>query len=202
MPISDHPHARGENGVSANVNCVVSGPSPRTWGEPVGYRQHQIAVRTIPTHVGRTGSRDRRTAGYADHPHARGENTGTVNWAAAGLGPSPRTWGEPACSERPRKTSRTIPTHVGRTPRAMLSTLPSPDHPHARGENSLRALTPASSCGPSPRTWGEPRHHGAAAAAARTIPTHVGRTLPCSPKCRRSTDHPHARGENTENRGA
>ncbi len=56
--------------------------------------------------------------------------------------------------------------------------------------------------GPSPRAWGELAQVVAVRFDDRTIPTRVGRTIatPQPPVC--ITDHPHARGENHDQRGA
>ena len=51
--------------------------------------------------------------------------------------------------------------------------------------------------GPSPRTWGELPYFIQPAYIPRTIPTHVGRTADAHGCQRETTDHPHARGENT-----
>ena len=71
-----------------------------------------------------------------------------------------------------------------------------PDHPHARGENRGAIELDAVEDGPSPRTWGEPTSRGTTEGPARTIPTHVGRTMLRSGIRAGATDHPHARGEN------
>src|SRR5208337_2954232 len=48
----------------------------------------------------------------------------------------------------------------------------------------------------SPRTWGERLLEALAIAVKRTIPTHVGRTVPRGQEPQILADHPHARGEN------
>ena len=70
------------------------------------------------------------------------------------------------------------------------------DHPHAGGENPMRAW-PGSPCpGPSPRGWGERGASDMLDLGHRTIPTRVGRT-PTSLMVRYpNQDHPHAGGEN------
>ena len=51
---TDHPHARGENEPSKATELVLTGPSPRTWGELPAWPVRGERIRTIPTHVGRT----------------------------------------------------------------------------------------------------------------------------------------------------
>src|ERR1019366_4677971 len=70
----DHPHARGENAPDIDIPARNYGPSPRTWGERQNGSCSQHWCRTIPTHVGRTHIIAASAPGFADHPHARGEN--------------------------------------------------------------------------------------------------------------------------------
>src|SRR5262249_19086307 len=111
------------------------GPSPRTWGERVRGSISIVVERTIPRHVGRTIVRRRVPEQDSDHPHARGENGPIGSRAYCQHGPSPRTWGELEESSGFAMWSRTIPTHVGRTPERRTVSVPPTDHPHARGEN-------------------------------------------------------------------
>ena len=93
-------------------------------------------------------------------------------------------------------SARTIPTRVGRTsPRGQSSDRHS-DHPHAGGENGVEFLPSSSPSGPSPRGWGEPRRAASRPRRIRTIPTRVGRTNLRRRSKSKSTDHPHAGGEN------
>ncbi len=70
------------------------------------------------------------------------------------------------------------------------------DHPHARGENRKYDRRFYMIAGPSPRAWGERSPPPPPWSGIRTIPTRVGRTTPPSETPEKSTDHPHARGEN------
>src|ERR1019366_6710307 len=136
---SDHPHARGENAKTGLAPNTGVGPSPRTWGELTSSPLLPPALRTIPTHVGRTVKRDASQSVSADHPHARGENLGSQASQFEGGGPSPRTWGELADPAGIAPRFRTIPTHVGRT---------------HQFDCLVRQWN-----GPSPRTWGERDRH-------------------------------------------
>ena len=71
------------------------------------------------------------------------------------IGPSPRTWGERRKRILTGWQFRTIPTHVGRTPRHSTARPGPTDHPHARGENDAALAGAGNGAGPSPRTWGE-----------------------------------------------
>ncbi len=133
----------------------------------------------------------------ADHPHAGGENSSEATPGLALSGPSPRGWGELIAPRPTESDPRTIPTRVGRTRSGRRAGRPSPDHPHAGGENLRDQFGDILKGGPSPRGWGElhvcrarPRHE-------RTIPTRVGRTRSDRRRIPGSTDHPHAGGENS-----
>ena len=152
---ADHPHARGENVIPHRLPRLQHGPSPRMWGErhrsaPLGFLR-----RTIPTHVGRTKQWAILAAGREDHPHACGENRMPIRSASAESGPSPRTWGERSSGREQGQATRTIPTHVGRTPSERRRLWKREDHPHACGENKMRDLAVGEGGGPSPRMWGE-----------------------------------------------
>src|SRR5205807_881890 len=91
---------------------------------------------------------------------------------------------------------RTIPTRVGKTaPRPPIGR-PWPDHPHTRGENPRCSKLMVSPSGPSPHAWGKRFSSMCALPVFRTIPTRVGKTKRAHSYDRRTTDHPHTRGEN------
>ena len=73
-PITDHPHASGENYRFANVSALANGPSPREWGKLRRPGRHRTGLRTIPTRVGKTVDATALCAVNSDHPHASGEN--------------------------------------------------------------------------------------------------------------------------------
>ncbi len=193
---ADHPHARGEN---RQFECGCDrgrGPSPRAWGELEMMARRCARFRTIPTRVGRTFQTRSIFFGFPDHPHARGENATIPPRRFHTHGPSPRAWGEPRLLAHARPMWRTIPTRVGRTTSAPVSSSASSDHPHARGENRPRPLARWRASGPSPRAWGERKTPSIGRPRSRTIPTRVGRTLELYHVVASPTDHPHARGEN------
>ncbi len=96
LPIAgpDHPHAGGENLPVWLRDAQIAGPSPRGWGELAEDLSEADPDRTIPTRVGRTDVRDAEFVGFADHPHAGGENRMPFGRRFAWFGPSPRGWGE------------------------------------------------------------------------------------------------------------
>ncbi len=193
---SDHPHACGENSSRVFRVTYRHGPSPRMWGEPHPMLLEIGQQRTIPTHVGRTSLVGQLSPAGPDHPHACGENRMTASQAESRSGPSPRMWGELAILNKQLVPVRTIPTHVGRTTKLAMHLGAETDHPHACGENQAAHGPPLVMVGPSPRMWGEHHLERRASLRSRTIPTHVGRTTVSTPPMARSSDHPHACGEN------
>ncbi len=159
-------------------------------------RRSQPWFRTIPTRVGRTCRLAWVSLPGADHPHACGENTDQEGVFREDIGPSPRVWGEQRHDALSSSGLRTIPTRVGRTTADAPSRTTSSDHPHACGENRLSVWSGALMCGPSPRVWGELRHHFRFCQSPRTIPTRVGRTSSRAGQPKPLADHPHACGEN------
>src|SRR5437899_3192697 len=129
----------------------VAGPSPREWGEQFRESQPLLDPRTIPTRVGRTRDEIQIPRISPDHPHASGENGHLSPFAPAVHGPSPREWGELGLGDERQGALRTIPTRVGRTTRRTSVGTPTPDHPHASGENSIARAIRDNTDGPSPR---------------------------------------------------
>src|SRR5438045_1569851 len=69
-----HPHARGEDALTAPVQARAPGSPPRTWGRPGTSVTADSQWRFTPTHVGKTSPSERFTASDTVHPHARGED--------------------------------------------------------------------------------------------------------------------------------
>ena len=146
--------------------------------------------------MGKTSTEPPRPDETTEHPHARGENAGRKTLFDQTRGTSPRTWGKQHRHRNRLRSSRNIPTHVGKTlhplaDRALLS-----EHPHARGENVVTDTDYTSPNGTSPRTWGKHEPPGPRFLSRRNIPTHVGKTRLPWPPASQGTEHPHARGEN------
>ena len=58
LPLSVHPHARGERSILAPPTVAVIGSSPRPWGTHPVARQDLDLGRFIPTPVGNARFRD------------------------------------------------------------------------------------------------------------------------------------------------
>ncbi len=87
---------------------------------------------------------------------------------------------------------------MGRTCLSLTYRTDNPDHPHAGGENDARNSGVTTLNGPSPRGWGERGVILRAVGCERTIPTRVGRTTARAACLCASPDHPHAGGENRD----
>ncbi len=91
---ADHPHTRGENAELRVGVGLKSGPSPHPWGKQGAHPHASVALRTIPTPVGKTAPRDRARRSTTDHPHTRGENCAYWTMPCISAGPSPHPWGK------------------------------------------------------------------------------------------------------------
>ena len=106
----------------------------------------------------------------------RGENIVGECLVVVFAGSSPRAWGKLSGFDATAKSTRIIPTCVGKTVRSGQHAGHLPDHPHVRGENFAKAAV-------SPFVF-------------RIIPTCVGKTNVHALNLLDKTDHPHVRGEN------
>ena len=170
-----HPHVRGDYAEVTVEVRVVDGPSPRAWGLRPG--------------------RGSRWSPGSVHPHVRGDyGLAHIRWTPA-TGPSPRAWGLLRVGGVRLLLGRSIPTCVGTTGSCGAWPGSTSVHPHVRGDYIEEVAWTEREDGPSPRAWGlrpvRQRKHP----QPRSIPTCVGTTLHRSPPERRTTVHPHVRGD-------
>ncbi len=74
LPITVHPHGRGEHSRSIQHTSLSAGSSPRTWGTLQINTTYFTVCRFIPTDVGNTPLRVSQKSYPAVHPHGRGEH--------------------------------------------------------------------------------------------------------------------------------
>ncbi|SBW22938.1 hypothetical protein FDG2_3331 [Candidatus Protofrankia californiensis] len=122
----DHPHGRGDGGQIGEKPDSGFGSPPRAWG-----RRRRAAQRCHPRRITPTGVRtacgaDRHGAGWADHPHGRGDGASRGMAALNQSGSPPRAWGR-----RERAMSRGSDD--------ACTAHRSADHPHGRGDGSPSA---------------------------------------------------------------
>ena len=133
------------------------------------------------------------------HPHGCGESHFIGHGGKSQCGSSPRVWGEPTHNQTLDLGSRVIPTGVGRASGVDRYSHRRAGHPHGCGESLMMAIGVASSCGSSPRVWGELHASHGNAPQRRVIPTGVGRAESAPMVEGRKTGHPHGCGESGTN---
>ena len=174
----------------------LSGTSPRTRGKRRRRRGSGRGAGNIPAHAGKTISIISATRGGAEHPRARGENSGTRWVMCAARGTSPRTRGKLHFFALKFDNGRNIPAHAGKTiPRLQRPRAPQ-EHPRARGENPRRWGPGLRRGGTSPRTRGKPAKRFGHPQRLGNIPAHAGKTSAMASQYEASREHPRARGEN------
>ena len=129
-----HPHARGEDGVHAELRRDGQETPPRTWGRRSYASLSSSSRGNTPTHVGKTATRAGVRYGIRKHPHARGEDQ---RGGRDGL-----------------RDAGNTPTHVGKTIRHAVIAALKEKHPHARGEDCLQLFQRELYQETPPRTWG------------------------------------------------
>ena len=98
--------------------------------------ERSLDERITPTCVGRTFSRTSGRHRSADHPHVRGEDSGSVDPRSPAKGSPPRAWGGRPEHDGGEVAHRITPTCVGRTPCPRCPCPSRTDHPHVRGEDA------------------------------------------------------------------
>ena len=191
-----HPRSRGENAVTINGELVSLGSSPLTRGKRCTGTSPHSAMRLIPAHAGKTGSRPRGLGLVRAHPRSRGENDSLHHTLAFRSGSSPLTRGKPGLIINDLNTGGLIPAHAGKTSCVASHQGTSQAHPRSRGENCLCVPVVEGDAGSSPLTRGKLGSHAPLPHMSGLIPAHAGKTcgqrvLPICP-----TAHPRSRGEN------
>ena len=111
--VRDHPHACGDKTSAVPSGTLLSGSSPRVWGQVRNSRFSAGNFRIIPTRVGTSSSNSFNSSSVGDHPHACGDKLSVIFILRAGMGSSPRVWGQVTCMAKWHKVPRIIPTRVG-----------------------------------------------------------------------------------------
>ena len=120
------------------------------------------------------------TASSGSPPRAWGQRP-EAGRAGPHTGSPPRAWGQPREGAVGPLHRRFTPTCVGTTTRQASESLPTPVHPHVRGDNSRNPRFLSCLVGSPPRAWGQPS--------------------PCACLPQRNPVHPHVRGDNFRPRG-
>ena len=118
IPVTVHPHTRGEHSSWNAASSIVTGSSPHAWGTQLGLPGRALEARFIPTRVGNTTASAAWMCPQPVHPHTRGEHDQLIQ-----------------CVSHPL---RFIPTRVGNTCRPDRARRADSVHPHTRGEHIAR----------------------------------------------------------------
>ena len=129
------------------------------------------------------------------HPHMRGEYSVVSEVTSAPIGSSPHAWGIQGISFLEALIDRFIPTCVGNTNRCCWCSSAVAVHPHMRGEYDSVVGEQIGVLGSSPHAWGIRIYLRGLYGELRFIPTCVGNTSFQKASERRSSVHPHMRGE-------
>ena len=134
---------------------ILTGSSPRVWGQ---VKMNGISIpklRIIPTRVGTSKNEWDKYPEIEDHPHACGDKRALDTFFTPRWGSSPRVWGQEQITQAAQGRARIIPTRVGTRPNATPHSTRKEDHPHACGDKWKRKLTSRKWWGSSPRVWGQ-----------------------------------------------
>ena len=111
----DHPRSRGEYGIQAFVNYVVSGSSPLSRGIPDRKTRIDCHPGIIPALAGNTNSSEFSDAARRDHPRSRGEYSVRPQGLTDCVGSSPLSRGIPRSGPCRNTSLRIIPALAGNT---------------------------------------------------------------------------------------
>ena len=147
------------------------------WGQASTLSKPLFSARIIPTRVGTRLETFAFFSGKKDHPHACGDKKLSYSFHIAGVGSSPRVWGQVRFKDLACKSAGIIPTRVGT--RYIPSFLPHSDgdHPHACGDKPFLIAMFHKSPGSSPRVWGQGNQLNYSAHVKGIIPTRVGTSM-------------------------
>ena len=155
-----------------------------------------VDVGLIPAHAGKTLSLGTRLTLVRAHPRACGENERAFAFLIYARGSSPRMRGKLEAPLHPKRDSRLIPAHAGKTERASPANHPPPAHPRACGENTSIFGVCSGGLGSSPRMRGKLPLGSPRRQCSGLIPAHAGKTATVSRTIALQWAHPRACGEN------
>jgi len=179
LHLSAHPHACGDDWRSSAAWRSAAGSPPRVWGRRLEDLAERLLERLTPTRVGTTRSIRRASVPVSAHPHACGDDCGSI---------------------RDRRTIGWLtPTRVGTTAARFARASWCSAHPHACGDDLLRAHVKRQTAGSPPRVWGRHALPQALGTDARLTPTRVGTTWTPRGSRSRPSAHPHACGDDVYN---
>ena len=90
----DHPHACGDKNFTFSSAPIMTGSSPRVWGQVNTLYAFPVILRIIPTRVGTSTDNPNDIIDTEDHPHACGDKFKASETLSLSAGSSPRVWGQ------------------------------------------------------------------------------------------------------------
>ena len=175
-PRRAHPRSRGENHEHTDMESEMQGSSPLTRGKLALHHLVVDQAGLIPAHAGKTRPCSPPSTTEAAHPRSRGENGSGPTAGNPMYGSSPLTRGKRPCGRIPRRHTRLIPAHAGKTSSGFAGRFVSTAHPRSRGENNLYGIVTERKEGSSPLTRGKRKGPGSRGCVLRLIPAHAGKT--------------------------
>ncbi len=136
----DHPHAYGDKLSLCLGVSLLSGSSPRVWGQVLFLQYHQVLIGIIPTRMGTSIKMKAGLQMAKDHPHAYGDKNVFSLYSSNIVGSSPRVWGQEHRESKSGRTFRIIPTRMGTRCLIDLKKRLNKDHPHAYGDKRNTAI--------------------------------------------------------------
>ena len=138
--LRDHPHACGDKRSDIRHERLLTGSSPRVWGQGSALISVVCSTGIIPTRVGTSKILHENGTITRDHPHACGDKTAAFARSGSISGSSPRVWGQVDFILDGQYFRRIIPTRVGTSDFQLLFVFFVEDHPHACGDKSRNSL--------------------------------------------------------------
>ena len=175
-----HPRSRGENEDLRAMIDANDGSSPLTRGKRCARGRRRARDGLIPAHAGKTRETAFLTGATTAHPRSRGENGEAQVQDRLVEGSSPLTRGKPGTTGPPRRWSRLIPAHAGKTRSESQRSWSRRAHPRSRGENPEVWSASILESGSSPLTRGKQDELRSALLRLGLIPAHAGKTASCS----------------------
>ncbi len=170
-----HPHMRGDGAIWSIVAWSAVGSPPHAWG------RRASASQSVPH--------------PSVHPHMRGDGSAEIEILTRSLGSPPHAWGRPqGCDERDAST-RFTPTCVGTATSEGVINNVRTVHPHMRGDGIDGQVIDVVATGSPPHAWGRLFRLMGSGDRERFTPTCVGTAPTLDSRARRSTVHPHMRGD-------
>ena len=191
-----HPRAGGENQSWRARVLPSSGSSPRGRGKPSSLTAPPPQERLIPARAGKTASAALIVPEGTAHPRAGGENHLAPDGQVSALGSSPRGRGKLIILFTHNHEIRLIPARAGKTRARSRSSLTTPAHPRAGGENVSDMLGSVRKYGSSPRGRGKLALRGPLHDPPGLIPARAGKTIGSAFRTGACRAHPRAGGEN------